>query len=452
MSAFNVTSHLFLNSAFRDRTRYPSPSDFVVEYTNRGSATTGLEAHDYVSVAAPLLQVDMLNTFTSTSSGTFPTEWINSCTVIAPTVNATTSSFTVTFGGSPNYPSGLYNNIFVLYNDGFTTQRAQIESFTNLNNNTFLISLYTTIDFVSTATTLTISTPTITSTLIYIPTSTSLVNRLNYYIGKYLYDYVNNQVSLITQYDNNTQLLTLGTALTNIPTNFIITDTGLPAKTTITTVSSGTSTITVNTLHDYVGQYIYNFRTKYSAQVQSVSGTYDLRLKNPVDMSQFVVTDDIMVLPFTRDGDVTLRNIATASQNLVCHDVQLLSLHIPNLPLALHPGGYLVNYPYLLVELINVSGATTTTNVFYTNDPNVRKALFICPVLDIASPEFSSFTKLSGPGINQTIKFKLNDTFRLVIRTPYGQPLTFTTSDTLPPYEPDPRLQISALFSVTPTV
>jgi hypothetical protein len=171
-------------------------------------------------------------------------------------------------------------------------------------------------------------------------------------------------------------------------------------------------------------------------------------------MNQFQVGDVLLVLPFTRDNEVTLRNVAKESgpQNLVCHDVQLLSLHIPNVPLGIHPGGYLVNYPYLLVELLNVSGATTATNVFYTNDPNVRKALFICPVQDIASPEFSSFTKLSGPGINQTIKFKVNDTFRFVVKTPYGQPLTFTRLDTSPPYEPDPTLQISALFSVTPTV
>lgn len=448
-----VSSYIFINSAYRNRNQYPSPSDFIIRYTNQGQITDPESARDFVSDSSPLLSVDMFDAFTGTSAMTFPYEWERGITIISPTTNSTTSTLTVQFAGNPDLATGLYDGLFLVYNDGFITQTAQIQAFINLNNTNYLIQLVSTIDFVATATNATIRTNTLTTTSLYIPRTSDVPNVINYFIGLYVYDYDNQVFSKIIAYDNITRLLTLETALTIIPDKFIILPSRNVSQTAISSVSVLNNTITVPDNFDYTNQYIYNLTNGYVSKVQSVSGTYVLRLNSPVDMSNYSIADIILVLYFTRDNEVTLRNVAkhSASQNAVCHDVQLVTMHIPNVLLSRYPGGYLVDYPYLLVELVNVSGASSSSDVFYTNDPNLKKSLFVCPVQDIASPEFSSFVKLSGVGINQTIKFKVNDTLRFTVLTPDGVPITFTETDTSTPFPPNPRLQISAVFSVTPT-
>jgi hypothetical protein len=434
--------------------QYPSPSDFVIRYTNGGQTTDPASARDYVSDSAPILSVNMSDTFANTSSLTFPYEWERGATVVSPAVNTTTSTLTVQFAGNPVLPSGLFNGLFLVYNDGFTVQTTQVIGFSNLNNNSYLVQLASSIDFVATSPNLLFRTSTLTNTSLYIPrSSSSSVNVLNYYIGFYVYDYVNQSSSRIIAYDNISRLLTLESSVSAIPERFVILPSRNILQTTVSSIDAGNFTLTVPSNYPYADQYIYNLTNGYTARVQSVSGAFNIRLNQPVDMAQFNVGNPILLLSFSRDNEVTLKNVAkhSAAQNAVCHDVQLVSMHIPNIPLARHPGGFLVDYPYLLVELVNTSGASSAGDVFYTNDPQLRKSLFVCPVQDIASPEFSAFVKLSGNGINQTIKFKVTDTLRFTVRTPDGQPIQFIEQDALSPFPPNARLQLSAVFSATPT-
>lgn len=446
-----TTSYMFLNSMFRDRNQYPNPADFVIKYTNQSNGDNPLQVSDYVSRSSPLLFVDMNSTFTGTTAPSFPYEWERSATILAPTVNSTVSSFTVQFAGNPDIPSGTFDGLFVVYNDGFTTQTAQIAAFVNLNNTNYLVQIASTIDFVATATVLSIRTTTLTSTLLYIPTSSVVAPVPNYYINAYVYDYVNNQQSRIISYNPSSRLLVLETPLTVIPTQFLIANTTTFQTSTVSAVSP--TGITVNNPDYYwQGQYLVNLRNQATAQVLQATGGV-LTLRQPADLSQFIIGDQVLLLSFSMDNDVPMVNVAKESGPFgpVCHDVQLISLTLPNLLLAKYPGGYLVNYPYVLVDLINITAASTTGKVFYTNDPNLQRALFICPVQDIASPEFSAFVKLNGIGVSHTIKFKMNDSFRLTIRTPTGEPLFFTTLDTRSPYMPDPAVQVSAIFATTPS-
>lgn len=130
----------------------------------------------------------------------------------------------------------------------------------------------------------------------------------------------------------------------------------------------------------------------------------------------------------------------------VCYEIELTNLILPNT--FLNGLKVLTSfYPYFLVEFSNLSYSYHNINNMFTNNPNANKALFPIPISDVSSPLTSQFLNLSCP-CSQTIKFKPNDSFRVRVFFPNGDPLTPFEKDTLLPYEPDPSLQISILFSI----
>lgn len=145
--------------------------------------------------------------------------------------------------------------------------------------------------------------------------------------------------------------------------------------------------------------------------------------------------------PFAYNGSLV------SSQEAVCYELELINLILPNSTLV--TGGRVAFYPYLYVELENISSSTSrTSTLIYSNNPNSNKMLFRAAIDDTPTPLISPYIKIDGDGMVQTVKFKPNDSFRFSVRLPNGSVFETVASDTSAPHEPNPLVQISALFSM----
>ena len=155
------------------------------------------------------------------------------------------------------------------------------------------------------------------------------------------------------------------------------------------------------------------------------------------------------VLQFTRDNAVPFcySGSLVSQQEMVCYEIELLNLVLPNI--TLQSGGRTAFYPYVYVELQNVSGASAgTKSVIYSNNPNSTRMLFRAAIDDIPNPVASPFIKIDGDGMVQTVKFKPNDNFKFGVYLPNGDPLETVEQDLLSPSTPNPLVQVSAVFSI----
>lgn len=150
------------------------------------------------------------------------------------------------------------------------------------------------------------------------------------------------------------------------------------------------------------------------------------------------------ILNFSRDNfnPISYSGNIVSQQESVLHNVELLSLMVPNKPLVnSHNIG---SYPYFYVVFHTFN--QTNKNVIYSNNSNSNKAVFI--VKSITEDSNKNYSYLSLAGMKQTIKFKPNDNLVFAIYLPNGQPLEFIEKDNFSPYPPKDYLQISGVFSI----
>ena len=158
--------------------------------------------------------------------------------------------------------------------------------------------------------------------------------------------------------------------------------------------------------------------------------------------------DTINIVTYSHDNFAPLNYIGTmvSINQTVCYEVALLRLILPNVPLK--TGARIAFYPYLYVELSNITSPTgASRNIIYSNNPDSGRALFIVPSRDMVLPVNSHFVKLIGR-TRQTIKFKPNDSFRFSVYLPNGDLFEPYQEDLKSPYEPNLRLQVNAVFAI----
>lgn len=281
------------------------------------------------------------------------------------------------------------------------------------------------------------------------------------YRDYYLYNDDNEESYKITNYDPITHLLTIDSIATNtlMGKNVCIRK-SLPLHRD-TILASGTKDIEVpvsnlNTEEDfYKGHYIRIVNGVDSENVKIVKSEFistSSRIKftfNEIITSSSLTVAEI--LGFSRDNLSSLNYTGStvSNQESKCHEIELLNMILPNKIVKNGNGSRLTYYPYLYVEFTNITSPTSNgNNIIYSNNPNSKKCIFKATMDDIPNPLTSPFIKIDGDGMLQTIKFKVNDNLKFVVRLPNGEPLEFDEEDTITPVEPDPYSQISALFSV----
>lgn len=163
------------------------------------------------------------------------------------------------------------------------------------------------------------------------------------------------------------------------------------------------------------------------------------------------LNDQFEILPFSYDNlnPFVYTGSQVSQQEMICYEIELLNLIIPNRTLNAGLGSRIAFYPYVYVEISNISGSGAgAKNTIYSNNPNSNRMVFRIAIDDVPNPVISSFVKVDGDGMVQTIKFKPNDNLRFSVRLPNGQVYNTLDSENVAPLAPNPFIQISALFSI----
>jgi hypothetical protein len=432
--------HVYLNSAFRNRTQYPNPNQYIVPFTlvySRPELSSDfvLDAAPFhtgeVTVSIPSTAIDVAAANSSDTSITvvdtsgFPasgTLTINAETYSYKVVDATTFNITTPGGLAANYAIGVTVESF--------------ESFILDPSASDIDNYYA-------------------GSLIEVNIGTILIP--NYEIK---------EIKRIISYDGTTKTVILESGLSQPPVvggQYYIRnelpeerDKKIQAVTgtfpNISEIKLDPSSQTVDDF--YNGKYLYIRRgtsnidpvgdiykiTDYTGGAQ----TADVKLfreriqdnkGNNINSHKY----DILSAPHCpNDQGLIYPGSIIGKNQQVDYDIRLISLTIPNQPLFY--GGNITDYPYLMVEFGNIN---TLSTYISTNNPRSRKRLFIVPIVD-TNTNTLPFLNLKCKMI-QTIKYTPVGDHRFAVYLPDGRILRYA-DDRLPPLIPDRYLQTSAVF------
>lgn len=151
------------------------------------------------------------------------------------------------------------------------------------------------------------------------------------------------------------------------------------------------------------------------------------------------------LLPFTRDNfsPFNFTGGVPSHQEAVCYEIKLVNLTLPNLPLK--TGSRIAFLPYVYVEFQSYTSGNY--NIIYSNNPKATRMIFRVAIDDISNPELATFIKLKSE-MTQTLKFRPTDNFKFGVYLPDGSLFSTIYPENFSPLEPNPLVQISALFSI----
>jgi len=465
--------YLEIDSTYRDRTRFPKPGYFEIPISQSGRKNLN-NAVDPVALSAPV------NAWTSNnlSLTTFPTYKL--LCVVEPKTTALsgltdTTKFIINcterLQQIENYYSGLVVEDAAFFNrrkiknyrflgsfGGY--DRAEItvvspfpETFVPTNQ----IYIYDPTDLTNT-----------TYPFIFIPYGRELNNS---YVKYLIYNETLNEYRKIKSYsvDTNTALIDTseGGPVTGwSPTHNYSTRQEIPffpilgsANPLIT--ASSTSQIQVdvnlNTLGSMINKFIRVVPNIYNYEFFNESDNESRRITSYDEVTNTVtvfppfsniptVGRKIELLSFSYDNlnPFVYTGSVLSQQELVCYELDLLSLILPTELLKVLNGGIITQYRFVYVELSNTC-SVGTRNVLYSNNPNSTRALFKVPIFDIQDPPY--FIKIGG-GSSQTVKFKPNDTLLFSVTMSNGEVFETICKEKFSPFAPEPRIQITAMFGL----
>ncbi len=257
----------------------------------------------------------------------------------------------------------------------------------------------------------------------------------------------------ILSYDPSTFTVVLPTPI--IPTNNYNIRKEAPLIRDVLGVTAGVTTTEVvlgglasNVDNIYANCYLRIFSgiasQSYSIIIGYTGATKTAILKT--GLSNIPITGDgYEILPYTKDNFSPLLYNGTNTNQVVCYEIELLSLVLPNVFILNGSAGKLDDYPYFFVKLYNTSSKPSATKMI-TNNPNSREAIFAAPMdLNLTS---QSFFTLKTKNPVQQMTFKPDDNLHFSVCLPNGETLQFRENDWFSPASPNPFLQISAVFSI----
>jgi hypothetical protein len=461
--------YLEICSEFRDRNRFPKPGQFEIPISVNGRKSIN-HAIDPVSLGVPVMSWTSNNLSTS-----LPGQFKLLCSVEAKTSRLSgltdTSVFII---NSVNRLQQLENYyIGLLIEDAAFFNRRRIKTYKFLGSFGGYDRAQITVESAFPETF-------VPSNQIYIydPTDISSAEypifwvpngavRVNGYVNHILYNETTNDYRNITDYDDTTKCISIDVTNNplsgwNLNDNYCI----RKDKPSIPYGSSGINPVIVSSTLSTI-EIDINADITPNNFVRILSPIYNYNLDPPENECRRIVnynslTKTINVHPAFSDippvgNQIEILNFSydnlnpfvytgslVSQQELVCYEVDLLSITLPTEILSVAEGGYITSYPFMYVELSNTCSAGHR-NIIYSNNPNSTRMTFKVPLFDIQ--DNPTFIKVGG-GMSQTIKFKPNDTLLFTVLMPNGEVFDTIYDDTVSPEKPDSRIQISATFSL----
>jgi len=500
----NSLRYIEINSTYRDRYLWPIPGEFEILISQTGRKNKKYSI-DPVSLSTPLFSWTSNNfkigggsTINLIVENTKPIQYTSDqLTFIVSTTDQIQQLKNYYIGlvlvdtvtGSSEIKRRIIDYIYLgSYVDGVITKyRAQITVF-NSYPETF-----------KPGNQLTISDPSDFSDpfypILFVPDSIRQENAYNTYI---LYNETNNQYRNINTFEIRSSLLTLYTQDNNtstdtsgpidntwqtidnfsirkiaplLPSSGTVNTLQISALTTTLVVISDPSSILIRTKNYYRNQFLrtlpyispadysYNFNPTPNNNEARRIVYYEYDIVNSRGIFKiypwFTVNPEIgtyiEILQFSYDNlnPFVYSGSLVSSRELTCYEIQLISLTLPNTTLSAANGGRIAYYTHVYVQLSNISSTGgALKNIVYSNDPNATNIIFRAPIYDTQNPINSHFVKINGDGMIQTIKFKPNDNLYFKVTLPNGEIYNTNLDEYYSPAEPNPKCQISALFSI----
>lgn len=291
----------------------------------------------------------------------------------------------------------------------------------------------------------------------------------NSYINCILYNETRGEYRSVTNYDFTTHILRVNAI--NSVTGWTATDNytirkSAPLESSL--IAAGTTTTSIvlsagaSTINDFYNNQFLRIRgSTYGNGLVPPEGearkivdyngaTLTVTVAPPFSAIP-TVGDIAEILDFSYDNwnPFVYTGSQVSQQEMICYEIELLNLVLPNKTLSSGVGSRIAFYPYVYVEISNVSGAGAgTKNIIYSNNPNSTRMTFRAPIDDVPNPVLSSFVKIDGDGMVQTLKFKPNDNLKFSVRLANGEVYQTVESDFYSPNAPNPEVQVSCLFSI----
>ena len=315
----------------------------------------------------------------------------------------------------------------------------------------------------------------------------------NAYTGYYLYNENLKEYRYIGEYDTITHMITLNTSGTTsynsgpltrwsnnhnycirkhipyLPSNSSLYPTPIGTITTNSITISGLQQTHSNAYKNYAIRIVANFSIlEYYNYINNQIAPSPLNESRTISSSSYnagnttltfypplngtpTTNSYIEILSFSYDNfnPFTYTGSLVSQQDMVCYEVELINLILPNEVLAVGEGGRIAFYPYVYVQISNVSASCGgLKNIIYSNNPNSVNAIFRVPIDDVINPIISTFIKVDGDGMVQTIKFKPNDNLYFSVFLSNGELYKTVLPEYYSPSLPNPASQISASFSI----
>lgn len=484
--------YIEINSTYRDRNIWPKPGEFEIPISQSGRRNTSQTAFDPVCLSTPVIAWTGRNFDTTGNTGTltgtfnfaaapgFPAVGDFDTFILDITAGQTAQAFPNYYRNAVlrNTTTGQFRRISASYVIGTVggVQQMQVTvdpTFGTLTNGD-AFAIYDPTDL----------TPDITgpntNPQFFLPNGPLGSNS---YYQFYLYNETRSAYRTIIDYDATTSILMIDTSTSPVDTtyagpvtswsdsdNFSIRKQVPPIPFTFLAPTINSAVLVGGSLvpGSYVGNFIriisdaantntYDYYT-YTApftEIRRVTA-YDSTTQRVTVFPGFSAVPiaanmRIEMLPFSYDNlsPMVYTGSMVSQGEPVCYEIEMIDLVLPNATLAAGTGGRIAFYPFVYVELANVSSSGAgLVNTIYSNNPNSTRMTFRSAINDISNPVTSAFIKGDSDGMTQTIKFKPNDNLKFSVRLPNGEIYDTDIIETFSPNIPNPLGQISATFSI----
>jgi hypothetical protein len=211
-------------------------------------------------------------------------------------------------------------------------------------------------------------------------------------------------------------------------------------------VSSSKYVFTYGIFHQVLPTQIDDVRLISAIDVATDTVSVATPFSAPIEVS-FNSQYDYDILTWGKDNYNQLNYVGIYPNQVVCYDIELERLTLPNLTLASGVGNRIAFYPYIYVEfeILNNENQHTLTS----NNRNSINALFSVPIYNVTTPASAAFVVLNGLGMKQTVKFNVGCNYRFKVKLSNGELFTTQQIDTIPPNPPNFNLQVSAVLGLT---
>lgn len=447
-----ATKYIEINSTYRNRVLWPSPSRFDVVAGPHGQYDAR-SAVDPVSTAAPLKTwlSNNMNEILQPSVTIAATANITGTGVLAAS-SYTTFTITGAAGTQLHQEDDYYKHLILADTVSGIPIRSRIVSYDYIGNNQATVTVDPPLDPRNANYNFVIRDPTeIAVDKLFVPAGSDLKDAYKNYL---IYNETQNEFLTIQSYDNVTGLLYAPdmSALGWSASDRYSIRKSIPVVTGTAGAASTTSTVVVSSAAGTVPGNFIRIREQFpntapGNEMRRIV-SYDANTATATVSPPFTATTAnraYEILAFSSDNFYPLPYTLQPNEQTY-FQLTLKSITLPNRTLTTGEGGSVLELPHVYVELSPLD--FPPVNLLFSNNPNSRNVIFRASYNNFDYNGTNKFVHFIGDGVTHKIWYQLETNFRFRVTLSNGQQFSVDGNETVSPSEPNPDLQITAMFEL----